>query len=255
MKSGFYLINLDVIVLGGSKEAYWSKEGVDNKTLLKIGSQTIIEKILVTLKEINFNKVILTGDSTLPVNIRNMADLFITGNEIWEKIDAVMKVTDSDEFMIISGDIPLIKKHILEEALSLYREHHPDILLFVVSKDLVEKKFPRFKKSYFFLDRQECKNGNLIFFNRNSYNNINKLVIPLIKSRKASLPISYLKIGGPIITYKYLIKTLTIKEVENKIKQLTNLNCRVLFFQHPEIVLDVDRDKDLVSVREILNIS
>ncbi|MBT9130738.1 MAG: 2-phospho-L-lactate guanylyltransferase [candidate division WS2 bacterium] len=249
---------MDAIVLGGSKEAYWAKEGVDNKTLLKIGSQTVIEKILTILKElkeVNFNRVILTGDSTLPINIRNMADLFITGNEIWEKIEAVMKVTDSEEFMIISGDIPLLSKYILEEVLSLYKAHHPDILLFVVSKDLVEKKFPRFKKSYFFLDGQECKNGNLIFFNRNSYNEMSKLIIPLIKSRKALLPISYLKIGGPKITYKYLLKTLTIKDVEDRIQQLTNLNCQVLFFQHPEIALDIDREKDLVAVREISDFS
>lgn len=246
---------MDVIVLGGSKDNHWTEEGVDNKTLLHIGSQTIIETIIEALKGLNFDRIILTGDSTIPVKIRNEANLFVMGNEIWDKIIEVMKVTNAEEFLITAGDIPLLTKEMVEDALSIYNKNTPDILLFVVSKDLVEKKFPGFKKSYFFLDGQECKIGNLFFFNRNSYNEISKLIIPLIKSRKALLPISYLKLGGPKITYKYLLKTLTIKEVENKIKQLTNLNCQVLFFQHPEIALDVDREKDLVAVREILDFS
>lgn len=241
---------MDAIILGGNKEDYWNSEGVQNKTLLRVGSRRIIDYVLSSVQNPAFNQVILCGDSSLPEEVISQADRFIFAEEIWDKITLAINSSSEEEFLILSSDIPLLNKKIVNFALSVYKQNYPvDILFFIIPKYAVENKFPNFKKTYFYVEGNHYKIGNLFFLNKKAFKNISTMVTPLIKSRKASHPFAYLKIAGFSLAIKYLINKITISEVEKRIKKITDLNCKVMPFMHPEIALDVDRFKDLLAIK------
>ncbi len=247
---------MDVIILGGRRDYPWPGEGVENKTLLRIGSTTILERVISAFKGVGPNRIILTGDDTIGQDIRNQVDIFIEGNEIWDKIEKAINSSKSDEFLVCSGDIPLIEGEMVELLFKYCRESKADLIAFFSLKDTVEEKYPFFSKTYFPIKDRRIKIGNLLFINRRAYQSIREMMVPLIKGRKSRfLPLFYFQLAGFKLAFKYFTRSLSIKDLEVRFFGLTSLEGKGILFPYPEIALDVDRMKDLVAVRRVLGLS
>jgi hypothetical protein len=55
---------------------------------------------------------------------------------------------------------------------------------------------------------------------------------------------------GIKIIIKFIIRRLSIKDVEKKISNMIGHNCKALIVEHPEIGFDVDKPSDLKMMKE-----
>jgi len=113
--------NITGIILSGGKS---SRMG-ENKSLMKLGNRTVIEHTLSLMQSI-FSEVILitnTPDEYQFLNIPLFEDIYRYRGPLAGIHSGLLNSKTEDNF-IISCDIPLIKREIIEYIIE-YNTHHP----------------------------------------------------------------------------------------------------------------------------------
>ena len=113
------------------------------------------------------------------------------------------------------------------------------------SKEAVEARFPRTKRTYARLREGTFTGGNLLLLDKSLFRKALPLARRVVALRKR--PLALARLVGWDVLLKLLLGRLSLAEVEARAQRILGVEARALVTPYPEVGVDVDREEDLVS--------
>lgn len=250
---------MDAIILGGGTLKGLASNGTSSKALIQIDNKPMVEYLIDTLHETSFiskivaivplsaqyenwapkvHKVLKAGDSFI--------DNLCNGLEYLENMPGGC----SERVMVASCDIPLITAKVIEDFIDLSSSIDADIIYPIIPKDVVERRYPETKRTYAKMKEGRFTGGNIMVVCPRAVLKNSDLVKQAYALRKSPLKLS--RKLGPKFIMKFLTKSLSVAEAEQRVGEMLNAKSRAVVVSHPEIGIDVDKVEDLEFVQKIL---
>lgn len=240
---------VDAVVLAGSTNNGPLKEcsPVLHEALIPIGSKTMVEHVVDALmKSRNVNRVLIVGpvDELSGLSLDSRASTAASRGGILENIEAGLKELPGEKrVLLVTSDIPLLTPQAVDDFIELCGDMAGDLYYPVIGKGVVEKKFPATRRTYVKLKEGVFTGGNLFLLNPAVFERCAENGQKLISLRKS--PISLCRLLGLTFVIKFLTRSLTIREAEEKVSRLLGgIKGVVVISQHPEVGVDVDKPGD-----------
>lgn len=241
----------DILILAGGDAPDWyiGETHVENKCLIPILGKPMIIYILETLQSFSKpHKTILLGtQSLIDAKVDLLADHFVltpSTNKLSENIRCGLKACSSDYIVILTGDTPALSLGAMDD---LYRsiEIFPkkDLLVFVVTKPDVDQLFPGSKRTYGKIKEGLAKVGNAMILHRNAIPKLDPLIDTFTINRKSVFRLAF-SFGIWNIIKLFLLKSLSLPELEKALLKSTGLDAKAILFPHGEIAVDLDKASD-----------
>ncbi len=256
MKEGDNLFNVVILAGSSKKDDLEEQESVNNKSFIIINDQPMLAIILKTLKKVkSIEKIVVVGSAEelsglqkkgFSFNIVNQEDSFL--NNI---AAGMQKVEPNTPCLVISADIPLLTKEAVEDFILRCSPHDCDLYYPIIQRDDCVKRFPEVERTYIHLKDGTFTGGNIMMVkpgwiiskidDLNMYLSYRKRPWKLVQT----LPL--------FLIFKYLIRRLTLKEVEDYLSRLFDIKARTVITPYVEIGVDVDKPSDLALVKKVLS--
>jgi len=244
----------NALILAGTKERgpLEIAENVDNKALIMLDSRPMIDYIVDALNNSgNIDKILVVGpkNELHPYIGKKVDEIINPGNSILENIEIGLNFFNSAEnLLFLTSDIPLITPEAIDEFLEICTKRKAYIGYPIITKENIVKKYPETKRTYVKMKEGIFCGGNIVFFKPEVFFQKKKLIRELFDNRKATW--KYVKILGLKFIFKFLFKTLTLKEVEKRVTGILGYNSIAVMISYPEIMIDLDKPSDLKLIRK-----
>ena len=247
------------IVLAGSSNKGSLKDyrTAPHESLIKIGNKCMVEYVVDALKEsCEVDGIIVSGprkylEGVLPEN--QGLQLVENGPTIMQSLLNAIELIDivsNSKVLVVTSDIPLITGKIIDGFLKRCVGEDADIIYPVVSKSLNQAKYPQVKRTYAKLKDGVYTGGNIFLINPQIVKHCARKAEELVRLRKS--PLQLVNYIGVLYFLKYIFRSLSIKDAEERISELFNIKGRAIVVSYPEIGVDVDKLSDLELVERIL---
>lgn len=249
---------LNVIILAGAtrKGDLEIMEKVDNKAYIKIEGRTMIEIIIKTLREVQeIGEIIVVG---MPAELEKLKieeyrfQAIPPRGSFLDNIAAGLSEVDPDKpCLVISADIPLLSKEALEDLIERCSPCDHDFYYPIISREHCEESYPGVQRTYVQLKEGTFTGSNIMmvkpYWILEQLDDINVYLSYRKKPWKIvqTLPL--------IFIIKFIIKRLTIKELESYLSGLFKIKARAVITPYAEIGVDVDKPSDLELARKLLS--
>jgi len=245
----------NAVILAGSsaKGDLEEQEQVDNKAFIYINSLTMIETILVALEKVEYiDNIAVVGPPDGMNEIKDKGYFFeiVEQQETYlDNIAAGLEQLDLDKpCVVVSADIPLITQEAIEDFLGRCAPYDQDFYYPIISKEDCEKKFPEVKRTYVRLREGTFTGGNIMMIKPSWILNKIEDIQMYLSYRKR--PWKIIRTFPYLLIVKFLIRRLTIKDLEQYVSQLMNINAQAVSSSYVEIAVDVDKVEDLALVKK-----
>ncbi len=248
----------DAVVLagGGKPEPLTEQEGVSNKAFILLHGRPLLGYILQALKEApSIGRLAVVGPEKELAALRHEGYNFeIVPEEggMLENLAAGFEAADRDRpCLVVTGDIPLISAEVVESFLALCAPYDYDLYYPVLSRENCLQRFPETERTYVRLREGHITGGNMGLLKPGWFLDNRARLELFISYRKK--PLKLLRILPISVLFKYLIKILSVSDLENHLSRLLNLQARAVFCDCVEIAVDVDKLSDLALVKKVLS--
>jgi len=247
------------IVLAGSsnKESLKKCSNALHESLIKIGNKCMVEYVVDALKESHeVDGIIVSGPRKYleGILLENQGlQLVENGPTILQSLLnalELLEIKSDSKVLVVTADIPLITGEIIDSFLKNCDGEDADFVYPVISKDINQAKFPGVKRTYAKLKDGVYTGGNIFLINPQIIGYCAPKAEELVILRKS--PLQLVNYIGVRYFFKYIFRSLSIKDVEQRISQLFNIKGRAIVVTYPEIGVDVDKLSDLELVEKIL---
>ncbi len=247
----------DAVVLagGGKQEPLTEQEGVSNKAFIQLHGKPLLAYILEALQGApSVNRLIVVGPDKELTELRNEGYSITIVSEkggMLDNLGAGFENADRDRpCLVVTGDIPLLNAEVVEDFLALCEPYDHDLYYPVLSREACLNSFPETERTYVRLREGHLTGGNLGML-KPAWFLQNKSRLELFISYRKK-PLKLLRILPLSFLFKYLFKTLAVKDLESYLSRLLNLKARAVSCDCVEIALDVDKPSDLVLIKKAL---
>lgn len=240
---------VDAVVLAGSPNDGPLKEcsPVRYEALIPVGSKTMVEHVVrALLKARNIGRILVVGPvaelSALLAGERvSVAD---SAGGILENIGAGLKFLDeAKRVLLVTSDIPMLTPEAVDNFFELCGDMSGDLYYPVIGKQVVESKYPATRRTYVKMKEGVFTGGNLFIINPAVFQKCVENGQKIINLRKS--PLRLCRLLGLGFVIKFLMRSLTLREAEEKVSQLLGgIKGIVVTSKHPEIGVDVDKPGD-----------
>jgi GTP:adenosylcobinamide-phosphate guanylyltransferase len=183
---------------------------------------------------------------TLLPNQADMLANIITG------IKQVSRLNPSAEHvLVVASDIPAIRTEMVDWLIDIVEKSDADIFYNVVSQELMEKRYPKSKRTYTHLKDSAICGGDMNAVRVDMVENSSKLWVDLISNRKN--PLKQASILGFDLLIKLLFRSVTLEEAARIISRRLGIKGKLIQSAYPEIGMDVDKPHQLEIMREDLS--
>lgn len=241
-------MSIPVVVLGGGS----LKGGEQPKSLISLKGRWLIEWTLDALKstpEIG-EIVVLLSSVKLKKKLSGVKVKF-SDSSLLEKLKKGVEFFPKAEWLLlVSGDLPLLTSESLIDFLKRSFYFPADGYYPVLSQETMEKKFPGTRRTYGRLKEGCLTGGNVVLLRPQVLIDNWDLGEKILDARKK--PLQLTQILGFSTVFKFLIRSLMVKEAEERLSYLTGYNLKAVFTPYAEIGLDVDKIEDLNLVKKFL---
>lgn len=248
---------IDVVVLagGGKPEPLTEQEGVSNKAFIKLHNKPIIAYILDALHQASsVDRIIVVGPQKEFEEMqkeRSFFDLAAEQGSMLENLAAGFGLTDTEKpCLVVTGDIPLIKAAVIEEFLELCSPYEYDLYYPVLTREACLERFPDTERTYVRLKEGHVTGGNIGLV-RPGWFLENKARLEMFISYRKK-PLKLLRILPLSLGIKYLLKTLSLEDLEYHLSRLLSLKAKAVPCDCVEIAVDIDKVSDLEMARKIV---
>ncbi|ABO48646.1 conserved hypothetical protein [Desulforamulus reducens MI-1] len=243
---------VDALVLAGSKNngplRNVSQESCE--ALIKIGPSPMLMYVVDALKQCReVDKIVVVGPTEVKKVIPPEIYWLQSGENIMENIqrgNALMQ----GHYLVASSDIPLLNAEGVSGFLALCREVKADFYFPLISKDAIEKEFPGAKRTYIPFKEGVFTGGNLFLVNPWVVEQCLKVGQELVDLRKK--PVALARRVGLLLFIKFLLRVLSLQEVQEKASHLLGIEGKAIICPYPEVGMDIDKPSDLEMVRQFL---
>ncbi len=248
---------LDAVVLagGGKPEPLTEQEGVSNKAFIKIHNRPILSYVLDALQQASsINRILVVGPKEELKELAGVGHDFEAVAEqgsMLENLAAGFNLIEPEKpCLVVTGDIPLINAEVIEQFLTLCAPFEYDLYYPVLTRESCLERFPKTERTYVRLKEGHVTGGNIglvrpVWFLKN------RARLELFISYRKK-PLKLLKILPLSLALKYLLKSLSVKDLEYHLSRLLFLKAQAVFCDCVEIAVDVDKISDLTMVKKII---
>lgn len=240
---------VDAVVLAGSTNNGPLKEcsPVRHEALIPIGNKTMVEHVVdALLKARNVKKVLIIGPvaELSGLAFDNRVSTIESCGGILENIEAGLKSLSGEKrVLLVTSDIPLLTPQAVDDFFELCGDMSGDLYYPVIGKAVVERKYPATRRTYVKLKEGIFTGGNLFLLNPAVFKKCVENGRELINLRKS--PIGLCRLLGLKFVVKFLTRSLTLSEAEEKVSRLLGgIKGIVVISKHPEVGVDVDKPGD-----------
>lgn len=248
---------VDAVILAGSPNSGPLKDCSTARfeALIPVGSKAMVEYVVKALTgSSQIRQVQVVGPVSELAPLLSGERVSVTGSAggIMENIEAGLKALPGDKrVLLVTSDIPLLTTRAVDSFLELCGDMSADMYYPVIAREVVEKKFHSTRRTYATLKEGVFTGGNLFLINPAKFKGCVENGKKIISLRKS--PLGLCRLLGIGFLIKFLLRTLTLKEAEQKVSELLGIRGKVVVSQHPEIGVDVDKPGDLELVLRTIN--
>lgn len=246
----------NAVVLAGSPNTGPLKDcsRAKNEALIKIGSRYMVEYVVETLLQSSLiGIIVVVGPQKELSRVFKHSRIIVAegGGTAVESLLAGLRHIESDApVLIATSDIPLLTVEAVEDFFNLCRTRAADVCYPIVPREAIEETLPGVERTYVTLQEGVFTGGNLFLVNPSVVSKCAELAQVIVNLRKS--PFRLCQLMGLKFIIKFLLKKLTLPEVEEKVSDLFGITAVAVITRYPEIGVDVDKPSDLAVVSACL---
>lgn len=163
-------------------------------------------------------------------------------------IKAIQKLNPNAEYTLISAsDVPAITPQMVDWMVEKVENSDSDIIYNVISKNVMESRYPNSKRTYTHVKDMDLCGGDLNAVRIAATNQLSTIVEKLVASRKN--PVKQASMLGFDVLFGLLSRTATIDEMAKKISKKLGIKGKALVCPYAELGMDVDKPHQLEIMR------
>lgn len=250
---------VDAVVLAGSSNNGLLREcsPVPYEALIPVGPKTMVEYVVEALlkaRQIRRVQVIGPANELSPLLAGDRVSVADSAGGIMENIEAGLnRLSGEKRVLLVTSDIPMLTPSAVDDFINLCGDMSGDLYYPVISRPVVEKKFPLTRRTYVTLKEGVFTGGNLFLINPAVFKRCVENGQKIINLRKS--PLGLCRLLGLGFVIKFLVRSLTLREAEKKVSQLLGIRGVVVVSKFPEVGVDVDKPGDLELVLKTMGTS
>jgi len=242
----------DIVILAGGKSPDWFTQdaSIKNKCLIPIHGKPVLYWVLRALRMLPKEEVRLhlIGTSAIQeAGLDEMVDCFYLVSEdstLSSNVKLGIEKTKEEYLVFLSGDIPSITTNCIKELLRLFSQNPTaQLILPIILKQDVERRFPGSKRTYAKIQEGYAKVGNSILLQRKASEKIIPLIDSFTNNRKSLLGLAW-SFGIGTILKLFLFKQIAIKPLEKAFYRKLQIEAKGCLFPYAEIAVDLDKMSD-----------
>ena len=227
------------------------------KALLNIAGKPMIQWVLDALSlSPRINHIVIVGlpelggvTCTKPTSFiasqKDMLSNIQAGLQMLRKFEPV-----SEYALIAASDVPGITPQMVDWLVEQIDNSNADVCYQVISKQVMEKKYPGSRRTYLHLKNLEVCGGDINAVRINTSLKLAKIWEKLIDSRKN--PIRQASILGFDVLLGLLFHTDTLDVLARKISKHMEINGKAILCPFAEVGMDIDKPHQLEIMRSDL---
>jgi hypothetical protein len=138
-----------------------------------------------------------------------------------------------------SADIPTLTSQIVDELIETCRPYNHDLYYTLVTREMMEKRFPHSNRTYVQLKDLFVAGGDMFIFQTNLITTNPELMEALSNARKHAWQLA--RIVGLRTLIKFLFHRLSLQDVEEAGSRLIDGSVKTILFPRPELAMDADK--------------
>lgn len=238
----------NAIILAGGKTP-WLKEavGTNIRALAPLNGRRMIEYIIDALdKSGKIDQIIVAADASewegavLPQRAKLVA---VKSKSMPETALAAAKtLPSSGKILFVCDDIPLLTAASLKDFLEQAEQTTADAHYPIIPEADCVRTFPGAKRTYVKLVDGKFTGGNIMLLEAGKMASCMAKAQDIFARRKKPWQLcSWL---GFVFILKFLLKRLTINDIEKRVTKLLGFQGKAIITHYPEIGMDVDKEAD-----------
>ncbi|MDD3655196.1 MAG: NTP transferase domain-containing protein [Atribacterota bacterium] len=248
---------MNALILAGKKDIgkLENNNKLTNKALLMINEIPMIEYVVNALLESKLvDDIVVVGPEydLVPFIEKKVKKILDSTDSIIENIKIGLDYfNDDDNILLLTSDIPLITGEIIDRFIKKCEQYNALFYYPIITKETILKKYPETVRSYALLNEGTFCGGNMAIFSRPLFDKNKELLNELYQNRKDVK--KYVRLLGIKFLIKYLLKTLTIKEIEEKASLIAGYPVKSITIDDPEVMIDLDKLSDYELILQTIN--
>lgn len=214
-----------------------------------MGGQTILARVLGALADSGMvGRTVLVGtpevmahkDAALASGVVE-AGSSLTEN-ILNGLDYLLESgTTTNKVLVVPTDIPFLTGSIVNSYLEMIPKDK-DILVPLIQQHEYEERFPDSTSTFVTLKSGAYTLGGLFVMSPAAIQKSRSHIEKVVAQRKSKLGMAMLL--GPVFVVKWLRRTVTLEDVENKIRSMLGVSGSAVLGCPPELAYDIDDQVD-----------
>lgn len=227
------------------------------KALLEIAGKPMIQWVLDALQGSSFiDRILIIGIEedcgvTSPKVTAFIPDQGSLLENIVEGVHRVVEINPAaDHVLYVSSDIPAITPEMVDWVVKTAKESDLDAVYNLISRDVMEKRFPNSRRSFTRLRDVEVCGGDMNVIRARTVTGGNDLWDRIIQARKNVLKQAAL-IGFDTLILLAL-RLITLDEGVKRATRRLKITGGVVLCPYAEVGMDVDKPNQLEMLREVM---
>lgn len=224
------------------------------EALIDIGGKPMIHYVLRAVKACpRVGRVAVVGPKHALEGIIDPSDAIVaerTGSILQNLKAGVQALKPVERLLIVTADVPLLTSEAVEDLLSKADAHPADIYYPLLRKETNEAKYPGMKRTYLSVVEGTFTGGNVMLVAPAALEACGRIIDLAIATRKK--PWMMAAVLGIKLTVKFLLRRLSIHDVERRLREVAGVRGLAVISEYPEIAADVDKPSDLELVRRLV---
>lgn len=224
-----------------------------NKAMIRVHQKEMIRYVIDAVKATGLvDQIAVVGAREDLAPILPYVDTVV--EEGVDLADNVLRGTsifgDEEEILVLTSDIPMITPEAIEDFVKQCSKVQADFYYPIVRREVNDKKYPGVKRTYVKIKDGSFTGGNIFLVKAKAVKTCIKRAKVFLSYRKA--PWKMVRELGIGFALKFLLGTLTIAQLEERVSKLFGIRGKAVISEYPEIGTDVDKESDLQLVMSLL---
>lgn len=250
---------VDAVILGGGTFKGPDATETPSKALLKIDNKPMVEYLIDTLRDTPSVRRVV---AIVPLSAQyeswtsRIEKTLPAGNSLIDNIRFGIEYLENhsdggtDKIILTSCDIPLVTSEAIQDFIDRCIAADADFCYPIISREVIEAAYPGTKRTYIKMKEGFFTGGNVMMVAPEVVLKNFDLLDKAYGLRKNPLKMSMAL--GPKFIAKFLTKTLSVPDAEERVETMIKAKSRAVIVPYPEIGIDVDKPEDLELVEKVL---
>lgn len=232
-----------VVLAGGNAEGLAS---VPAKGLVPINGRPMVEYVVDALyhcKDVGRICVVMPAEHAF-TKLGDRVEVIVANGSLPNVAKAgIDSLGAKRPILLLSADVPLLTPEAISDFLERCSERKVDLCYPIVRYGESEKRFPGIKRTYVRIREGRFTGGNIMLIKPEFVMGNMGLIESIYELRKSPFKLS--RVLGFTFLIKFILGRLSIRQVEQRVSQMTQSTCAGVITPFIEIGIDVDKESDL----------